>query len=170
MIKSDTKELRCYVIIDNIDCKGVNVVELVKHILNKKCEDVQIKKTDDGHFIVTAEFEDKLRDKLMGMKFIVEYDNTTIYEVKLSVYQCEDDLTDYTMDTKLYYYENLDIYRAIQEIRDENDTPKTVRIYKLMYNSYPIEGAYSFNVNGRPKVPCQLSGRFRGRSIFSPFF
>ena len=25
-------------------------------------------------------------------------------------------------------------------------------------------------VNGRPKVPCQLSGRFRGRSIFSPFF
>lgn len=27
-----------------------------------------------------------------------------------------------------------------------------------------------FNVNGRPKVPCQLSGRFRGRSIFSPFF
>lgn len=146
MIKSDTKELRCYVIIDNIDCKGVNVVELVKHILNKKCEDVQIKKTDDGHFIVTAEFEDKLRDKLMGMKFIVEYDNTTIYEVKLSVYQCEDDLTDYTMDTKLYYYENLDIYRAIQEIRDENDTPKTVRIYKLMYNSYPIEGAYSFNL------------------------
>lgn len=28
----------------------------------------------------------------------------------------------------------------------------------------------SLIVNGRPKVPCQLSGRFRGRSIFSPFF
>ena len=79
------------------------------------------------------------------MELVLEYDKTTIHEIKLGIYQSNIDLTDYSTELKLYYYENLDIYRSIQEIRSENDTPKTVRIYKLMYNSYPIKGTFSFN-------------------------
>lgn len=73
-------------------------------------------------------------------------DKCCFHEVKLGIYQCEDNLIDYTMDVKLYYFENLNIYRSIQEIRSENDTPKTVRIYKLIYNSYPINGTHSINL------------------------
>ena len=146
MSKINTEGISYYVVIDDINCKGINVVDLVKHVLNKKCETIQTYKKDNGHFIVTADFLDNMRNGQAKMNLVLEYDEMTIYQVKLGIYQCEDNLIDYTMDMKLYYYENLDIYRSIQEIRSENDTPKTVRIYKLMYNSYPIKGTYSFNL------------------------
>lgn len=52
----------------------------------------------------------------------------------------------YTTDLKIFYYENLNIYESIQEIREENETPKTVRVYKLMYNEHPIYGTYTINL------------------------
>ena len=134
------------VIIKDIDCKGINVVELVKHILNKKCDNICTQNMENKHFVVTATFIDNMRNKPVRLNLLLDYDELTIYEIKLEICQDEDDFTDYSMDLKLYYYENLDIYKAIQEIRSENDTPKTVRIYKLMYNSYPIKGLYSFNL------------------------
>ncbi|MBD5162219.1 MAG: hypothetical protein HDT14_09445 [Oscillibacter sp.] len=134
------------IVLNDIDCKGIDVINLVKHVLYKKCEVFHASKNDNGHVIVTADFSDDMRNSQVRMNLVLEYDEKTVYEVKLGIYQCEDDLTDYTMDVKLYYYENLDIYRSIQEIRSENDKPKTVRIYKLMYNSYPIKGTYSFNL------------------------
>ncbi|HIS63460.1 MAG TPA: hypothetical protein IAC14_14705 [Candidatus Scybalomonas excrementigallinarum] len=140
------KIINYHIVKDNIDCKGINIVDLVKHILNKKCEIVNTDKKENGHFIATADFWDDMRNSQVKMNLVLEYDEMTIYEVKLGVYKQENDLNDYTMDTKLYYYENLDIYKSIQEIRAENYNPKTVRIYKLMYNSYPIEGTYSFNL------------------------
>ncbi len=133
------------VIIKDIDCKGINVVELVKYVLNKKCDSICTQNMDDRHFVVTATFTDNMRNKPVRLNLLLDYDELTIYEIKLEINQDENDFIDYSMDLKLYYYENLDIYRAIQEIRSENDTPKTVRIYKLMYNSYPIKGVYSFN-------------------------
>ena len=146
MNESNTEGVSYLVVINDIDCKGINVVDLVKHVLNKKCDIFHTYKKDNGHFIVTADFLDNMRNSQAKMNLVLEYNETTIYEVKLGIYQCENDLIDYTMDMKLYYYENLDIYRSIQEIRSENYTPKTVRIYKLMYNSYPIRGTYSFNL------------------------
>lgn len=134
------------VVIKDIDCNGINVVDLVKHILNKKCNNFCTNKKDDGHIIVTADFSDNMRNNQVNMNLELEYDETTIYEVKLDIYQDENDLIDYSTDLKLYYFENLDFYRSIQEIRSENDTPKTVRIYKLIYNSCPIKGTYSFNL------------------------
>lgn len=134
------------VIINDINCKGINVVDLVKHILNKKCNNFYTQNTENKRIVVTADFFDDMRNKQINMRLILDYDELTIYEVKLEIHQDENDLTDYSMDLKLYYYENLDIYKAIQEIRAENDTPKTVRIYKLIYNSYPIKGTYSFNL------------------------
>ena len=134
------------VIIKDINCKGINVVDLVKHILNKKCNNIYIQKMENKYIIATADFSDEMRNKQINMSLILNYDETTIYEVKLEIRQDENDSIDYSMDLKLYYYENLDIYKAIQEIRAENYTPKTVRIYKLMYNSYPIKGTYSFNL------------------------
>lgn len=41
---------------------------------------------------------------------------------------------------------------------------------KKLMQAHKYFACGSLFVNGRPKVPCQLSGRFRGRSIFSPFF
>ncbi|MCR0205016.1 hypothetical protein MKC66_09840 [[Clostridium] innocuum] len=146
MSETNKVVVRYHIIINDIDCKGINVVDLVKHILNKKCEGIRTSKNDNGHFIVTADFLDSMRNNQVKMKIALEYDEKTIYEVKLGIYQCENDLIDYTMDIKLYYYENLDIYKSIQEIRLENENPKTVRIYKLMYNSHPIKGTYSFNL------------------------
>lgn len=146
MQKTNTEEINYHVVIDDINCKGIDVVDLVKHILNKKCEVIKTCKKDSGHVIVTADFSDDIRNSKAKMNLVLEYDEETIYEVKLGIYQCENDSVDYTMEMKIYYYENLDIYRFIQEIRSENDTPKTVRIYKLMYNSYPIKGTYSFNL------------------------
>ena len=40
------------VVINDIDCKGINVIDLVKHVLNKKCEVFHTHKKDNGHFIV----------------------------------------------------------------------------------------------------------------------
>lgn len=140
-------EMHYPLVLKDIDCKGVNVVDLVKHILNKKCETMFTEKKGDGRFIVIAGFFADIRNKQSKMSFVLEYDEINIYEVRLGIYRSENDTVDYTMDIKLYYYENLDLYKAIQEIRSENDSPKTVRIYKLMYNSYPIIGTYSFNFN-----------------------
>ena len=95
----------------------------------------------------------------------MDYDEENIYELKLEVNQDEKDLIDYSMDLKVYYYENLDIYKAIQEIRAENDTPKTVRIYKLMYNSYPIKGTYSFNLKNCKLVFHTLKGKERREAL-----
>lgn len=134
------------VIIKDIDCKGINVVDLVRHVLNKKCDNIYTQKMENKHIVVSADFFDDMRNRQVNMSLALDYDETTIYEVKLEIYQDENDLIDYSMDLKLYYYENLDIYKAIQEIRSENDTPKTVRIYKLMYNSHFIKGTYSFNL------------------------
>lgn len=134
------------VIIKDIDCKGINVIDLVKHVLNKKCNNIYTQKMENKHIIVSADFFDDMRNRQVEMSLVLDYDESTIYEIKLEIYQDENDLNDYSMDLKLYYYENLDIYKAIQEIRSENDTPKTVRIYKLMYNSYSIKGTYSFNL------------------------
>ena len=122
------------VIIKDINCKRINVVDLVKHILNKKCNNIYTQKMENKHIIVSADFFDDMRNRQVNMSLLLDYDESTIYEVKLEIHQDENDLIDYSMDLKLYYYENLDIYKAIQEIRAENDTPKTVRIYKLMYN------------------------------------
>lgn len=138
--------IRYHVVITDIDCKGIDVVELVKHVLNKKCETVHTYKNESGHFIVTADFFDNVRNSQTKMNLTLEYDELTIYKVKLGTYQSESDIIDYETDMKLYYYENLDMYKSIQEIRSENYNPKTVRIYKLMYNSYPIKGTYSFNL------------------------
>lgn len=146
MNKTNTEGIRYHIVINDIDCKGINVADLVKHVLKKKCESIHTVKKDDGHLIVTADFLDNMRNSQAKMNLMLEYDEITIYEIKLGIYQSENDLIDYTMDTKLYYYENLDIYRSIQEIRSENYTPNTVRIYKLIYNSYPIKGTYSFNL------------------------
>ena len=131
--------------IKDIDCKGINVVDLVKHILNKKCNSVFTKKLDNGNIEASANFIDNMRNNEVNMSLKLNYDNFTIYEIILELYQDSNDPIDYSMDLKLYYYENLDIYKSIQEIRAENDTPKTVRIYKLMYNTYPIKGTYSVN-------------------------
>lgn len=55
---------------------------------------------------MTADFLDNMRNNQAKMNLVLEYDEMTIYQVKLGIYQCEDDLIDYTMDMKLYYYEN----------------------------------------------------------------
>lgn len=133
------------VIVKNIDCKGIDVVKLVGHILNIKCDTINTKSTENEHTIAIANFLDKLRNKPVNMQLTLDYDESTIYEVELEIYQTENDSIDYSTDLKLYYYENLDIYKAIYEIRAERDTPKTVRIYKSIYNSYAIQGTYSFN-------------------------
>lgn len=146
MDKANADKVSYFSVENDIDCKGIDVVELVKHILNKKCENYYISDMNNGHFIVSGDFLDNMRNSQVKMNLVLEYDETIIYEVKLGIYQCEDNLIDYTMDVKLYYFENLNIYRSIQEIRSENDTPKTVRIYKLIYNSYPINGTHSINL------------------------
>ncbi len=134
------------VIITDINCKGINVVELVKHVLYKKYRNIQIRKKENQHIVVRADFFDDMRNRQIDMSLILDYDESNIYEIRLEIHQDENNLIDYSLDLKLYYYENLDIYKAIQEIRAENYTPKTVRIYKLMYNSYPIKGTYTFNL------------------------
>lgn len=134
------------VIIKDINCKGINVVDLVKQIMNKKSNTIYTQNMENNHMVVTADFFDNMRNRQVNMSLILEYDELTIYQAKLEIHQDENDLIDYSMDLKLYYYENIDIYKAIQEIRAENDMPKTVRIYKLMYNSYPIKGTYCFNL------------------------
>ena len=151
MDKVNADKVSYFSVENDIDCKGIDVVELVKHILNKKCENYYISDMANGHFIVSGNFLDNMRNSQVNMNLVLEYDETKIYEVKLGIYQYENKLIDYTMDIKLYYFENLNIYRSIQEIRSENDTPKTVRIYKLIYNSYPINGTYSINLRN-----CQL--------------
>lgn len=100
---------------------------------------------ENKHIKVLADFFDDMRNIKVKMSLSLDYDDTTIYEVKLEVNQEEHSTADYSTELKLYYYENLDIYRLIQEVRSENDTPKTVRIYKMIYNSHPIEGTYSIN-------------------------
>lgn len=135
-MQRNIQEMTENVIIKDINCKGINVVDLVKHILNKKCNNIYTQKMENKHIIVSADFFDDMRNRPVNMSLLLDYDESTIYEVKLEIHQDENDLIDYSMDLKLYYYENLDIYKAIQEIRAENDTPKTVRIYKLMYNSF----------------------------------
>ena len=137
--------LKYNVVIDNINCKGIDVVDLVKNILNKKDEIVHVYNNDNGHFMVKEDFWDSISNKQSRMNLILEYDKDMIYEVRLGIYQSQDDLNDYTTDMKIYYVDNIDIYKTIQEIRSENYTPKTVRIYKLIYNTFPIEGTYSFN-------------------------
>lgn len=147
MNKIDMGEIINYhLVIDNINCEGINVVDLVKHILKTKCEFVEINKEDNGRFIVTVDFFDIMRGSQVKMNLVLEYDEVCIYNIKLGIYQYENNVIDYEMDTKLYYYENIDIYKSIQEIRSKNKDPKTVRIYKLVYNSYPIKGTYSFNL------------------------
>ena len=151
MDKVNADKVSYFTVENDIDCKGIDVVELVKHILNKKCENYYISDMDNGHFIVSGNFLDNMGNSQVKMKLVLEYDETKIYEVKLGIYQLENKLIDYTMGVKLYYFENIHIYRSIQEIRSENDTPKTVRIYKLIYNSYPINGTISINLRN-----CQL--------------
>lgn len=133
------------VVINDIDCKGVDVVELIKHTLDKKCDSFITKKDDEGHFCVTAGFKSELRNKEIDLVLDLNYDKTTIYELTLDIMPGCDDSVDYSMDLKIFYYENLDIYKSIQEIREENETPKTIRIYKIMYNSHPIYGTYTVN-------------------------
>ena len=153
------------VVIKDINCKGINIVDLVKHILNKKCNNIYVQNMGNNHTVVTTDFFDEMRKRQINMRLILDYDEENIYELKLEVNQDEKDLIDYSMDLKVYYYENLDIYKAIQEIRAENDTPKTVRIYKLMYNSYPIKGTYSFNLKNCKLVFHTLKGKERREAL-----
>lgn len=134
------------VIFKDINCKGINVFDLVKHVLDKKCNSIYTQNMENKHVLATADFSDEMRNRQVDMSLTLDYDESTIYEVKLEIHQDENDLIDYSMELKLYYYENINIYKAIQEVRSENDTPKTVRIYKLMYNSYPIKGTCTFNL------------------------
>lgn len=58
------------VIIKDINCKGINVVDLVKHILNKKCNNIYTQKMENKHIIVSADFFDDMRNRqvtIIGM-------------------------------------------------------------------------------------------------------
>lgn len=134
------------VVIKDVDCKGVDVVALVKHTIDKKCASFVIRKDEDEHFIISAVFKAELRNKEVDLSLEINYDENTIYYIILDINQADDDQVDYTTDLKIFYYENLNIYESIQEIRQENETPKTVRVYKLMYNEHPIYGAYTINL------------------------
>ncbi len=45
------------VVIKDVDCKGVDVVALVKHTIDKKCASFVIRKDEDEHFIISAVFK-----------------------------------------------------------------------------------------------------------------
>lgn len=62
-------------------------------------------------------------------------------------------------------YNYFDVINGFESILLKNNVPE-----KEYEDVYFEDFRDLFFVNGRPKVPCQLSGRFRGRSIFSPFF
>lgn len=134
------------VVIRDVDCKGVDVVALVKHTIDKKCASFVIRKDEDEHFIISAVFKAELRNKEVDLSLEINYDENTIYYIILDINQADDAQVDYTTDLKIFYYENLNIYESIQEIREENETPKTVRVYKLMYNEHPIYGTYTINL------------------------
>ena len=51
------------VVIKDVDCKGVDVVALVKHTIDKKCASFVIRKDEDEHFIISAVFKAELRNK-----------------------------------------------------------------------------------------------------------
>ena len=53
MNETDMEGIGYLVVINDIDCKGINVIDLVKHVLNKKCEVFHTHKKDNGHFIVS---------------------------------------------------------------------------------------------------------------------
>lgn len=145
-LNKEEKQISEPVIERDIDCKGIDIVNLVKSVFARKCTTICTKTQNNGYIFATANFTDYMRNKEVTLNLEIEYDTFTIYQIKLSLLRSEDNLTDYTTDLKLYYYENFNIYKFIQEIRAENDTPNTVRIYKLMYNSYPIKGTYSFHL------------------------
>ena len=136
------------VVFRDIDCKGINVADLIKYLLDKTCESFEIKNDEGKKSIVLAKIKTNLRNNEVVLQLKIEYDETTIYEICLQVIsQYNFKSVDYTTDLKLYYYENINVYEAIQAIREENETPKTVRIYKLIYNNHPIYGTFSFNMD-----------------------
>ena len=120
------------VVINNIDCKGVDVVALVKHTLEKKCDSFFSRLDEDNCFTISAEFKAELRKTEVTFLMDIKYDEETIHSITLGVEQSEEEQVDYTTDLKLFYYENLNIYESIQAIREENETP--------------IYGTYSFNL------------------------
>lgn len=105
------------VVIKDVDCKGVDVVALVKHTIDKKCASFVIRKDEDEHFIISAVFKAELRNKEVDLSLEINYDENTIYYIILDINQADDDQVDYTTDLKIFYYENLNIYESIQEIR-----------------------------------------------------
>lgn len=69
-----------HVVINNINCKGIDVVDLVKYVLDKKCEAVQVY-NNNGHSIVIADFLDTIHNYQAKMELVLEYDKTTIHEI-----------------------------------------------------------------------------------------
>ena len=74
----------------------------------------------------------------------VEYDKKLLHKIELSVEsEDSDDITNYELDLKLFYHE--EIKGRLLDAVNKKKTKFTLRNYKIIYNTTPIEGFYEIN-------------------------
>ena len=97
---------------------------------------------------LNCRFNKKLRDKTVKICVCIEFDDKILYRIKLTLEPIDEDTTNYEMDLKLFYFEEIKGYLldAVNKSKDKF----TLRVYKIIYNSLPIYGYYK--VNGSNKI------------------
>lgn len=131
------------------DVKNENYVKDIEEMLmNKKGQYITVSKEDDGKSKLTSMIPKNINDRSVNIEIEVIYDTDLLYEIGLKLIQCEDDCYNYEMELKLFYLD--EIKGAILNQINSHNSKFTIRNYRLIYNAYPILGAYT--VNGEYKI------------------
>lgn len=106
-------------------------------------------KKEEDLFSMSCLTKKNIRNHDVQIQVCIEYDKKVLYRIKLSLEPVEnDDITNYDMDLKLFYYEEVKsrLFNSINKSKDKF----TLRVYKIIYNTTPIYGFYE--TNGSNKI------------------
>lgn len=133
----------------NFSMKDENYVKAIEELLlRKEGQFINVNKDESGKSKLTSMIIKTINDKRVAIDTEVTYDINMLYDIKLRLFQEEEDKYNYEMELKLFYFE--EIKGAIFNQINFNSSKYTIRNYRAIYNAYPIMGSYM--INGEYKI------------------
>lgn len=125
-----------------------NYIKDLQGLFNKLSNDaIVLSKNETGDNVLECSIRKEVREKNVLILIKVYFDKSILKNISLELIPAEDDDSNYDTELKLFYYEEIK-GKLFDTVLRENKK-YTLRCYKKIYNSIPLQGIYEINYEGK---------------------
>lgn len=125
------------------------IKDLQEMLVESENKVLSLYKKDNDLFTLECNLNKVVRDHQVSIHVCIEFDKKMLYRVKLDLEPLDsDDKLNYELDLKLFFHE--EIKGRLLDSINKKKSKFTLRNYKIIYNSSPINGYYE--INGDNKI------------------